>query len=231
MSELLTAAQMRAIEEAAISSGEVTGLELMERAGAGVVEAIFEEWPELRAKGRRWFSPWRTRRKAVVFCGSEKNGGIGFVVARLLRKRGWEVVLFHLFSEGRPQPDTWEKCKSWMNVGKIYPFSDQKWRDPLLHAPHPDLWIDAIFGSEESSELPDLVTRMFHRVYYEQNWCTAPVVAVDIPTGISADTGDAVESFHLLSDLTVAFHCKLPGHVTGDGPETCRKIVVKDIGL
>ncbi|MBO6899455.1 MAG: NAD(P)H-hydrate dehydratase [Shimia sp.] len=46
MSELLTAAQMRAIEQAAIESGEVTGLELMERAGQGVVEAIFEEWPE-----------------------------------------------------------------------------------------------------------------------------------------------------------------------------------------
>ncbi|PHQ93385.1 MAG: bifunctional ADP-dependent NAD(P)H-hydrate dehydratase/NAD(P)H-hydrate epimerase, partial [Marinosulfonomonas sp.] len=47
MTELLTAAQMRAIEKAAIDSGEVTGLELMERAGQGVVEAIFEEWPEL----------------------------------------------------------------------------------------------------------------------------------------------------------------------------------------
>ena len=47
MTELLTAAQMRAIEQAAIATGEVTGLELMERAGQGVVEAIFEEWPEL----------------------------------------------------------------------------------------------------------------------------------------------------------------------------------------
>ena len=47
MTELLTAAQMRAIETAAIESGQVTGLELMERAGRGVVEAVFEEWPEL----------------------------------------------------------------------------------------------------------------------------------------------------------------------------------------
>ncbi|GAB1363726.1 hypothetical protein MASR1M32_29620 [Rhodobacter sp.] len=47
MTELLTAAQMRAIEAAAIASGQVTGLELMERAGQGVVQAIFEEWPEL----------------------------------------------------------------------------------------------------------------------------------------------------------------------------------------
>ena len=49
MTELLTAAQMRSLEAAAIASGAVTGLELMERAGAGVVAAVFTEWPELRA--------------------------------------------------------------------------------------------------------------------------------------------------------------------------------------
>ncbi len=71
MAELLTAAQMRAIEQAAIDSGEVTGLELMERAGRGVVEAIFEEWPEFA----------QTSHRAVVLCGPGNNGGDGFVVA------------------------------------------------------------------------------------------------------------------------------------------------------
>ena len=65
MTELLTAAQMRAIERAAIESGAVTGLELMERAGRGAVEAILAEWPEL-AKGLR---------RAVVLCGPGGNGG------------------------------------------------------------------------------------------------------------------------------------------------------------
>ena len=84
MTELLTAAQMRAIEAAAIASGEVTGLELMERAGRGVVEAIFEEWPELA----------QTSHRAVVLCGPGNNGGDGFVVARLLKQWGWEVEVF-----------------------------------------------------------------------------------------------------------------------------------------
>ncbi|MBC7141672.1 MAG: bifunctional ADP-dependent NAD(P)H-hydrate dehydratase/NAD(P)H-hydrate epimerase, partial [Rhodobacteraceae bacterium] len=84
MTELLTAAQMRAIEAAAIASGEVTGLELMERAGRGVVEAIWEEWPELKAGSFR----------AVVLCGPGNNGGDGFVVARLLKEWGWEVEVF-----------------------------------------------------------------------------------------------------------------------------------------
>ena len=84
MTELLTAAQMRALEQAAIDGGEVTGLELMERAGRGVVEATFEEWPELRA----------TSHRAVVLCGPGNNGGDGFVVARLLKEWGWEVEVF-----------------------------------------------------------------------------------------------------------------------------------------
>ena len=84
MTELLTAAQMRAIEQAAIESGEVTGLELMERAGRGVVEAIFEEWPELA----------KTPHRAVILCGPGNNGGDGFVVARLLKEWGWEVEVF-----------------------------------------------------------------------------------------------------------------------------------------
>ena len=67
MTELLTAAQMRAIEQAAIASGEVTGLELMERAGRGVVEAIFEEWPELKA----------TSHRAVVLCGRATTAATG----------------------------------------------------------------------------------------------------------------------------------------------------------
>ena len=59
MTELLTAAQMQTIEMAAIDSGDVTGLELMERAGRGVLEAIFEEWPVLA----------KTSHSAVVLCG------------------------------------------------------------------------------------------------------------------------------------------------------------------
>ena len=64
MTEILTAAQMRAIEAAAIASGEVTGLDLMERAGRGVVAAIFAEWPQLQAGAGR----------AVVLCGPGNNG-------------------------------------------------------------------------------------------------------------------------------------------------------------
>ncbi|HPE24124.1 NAD(P)H-hydrate epimerase [Albidovulum sp.] len=221
MTELLTAAQMRAIEQAAIASGEVTGLELMERAGRGVVEAIFEEWPELA----------KTSHRAVVLCGPGNNGGDGFVVARLLKEQGWEVALFLYGNPERLPPDARANYERWFGMGDVHPFTDRETRDPLLCDPHPDLWVDAIFGIGQNRPLPELVTKMLHRIYYEQNWCTAPVVAVDIPTGLASDTGQSVQTFHLTSDLTVTFHAGKHGQYVGDGPLRCGKVVVKDIGL
>lgn len=80
--KLFTAAQMRALEQGEIAGGRVTGLELMERAGAGVVQAMLDEWPDLESGHGR----------AVVLCGPGNNGGDGFVIARLLQARGWEVL-------------------------------------------------------------------------------------------------------------------------------------------
>ncbi|MEL7000410.1 MAG: NAD(P)H-hydrate epimerase, partial [Pseudomonadota bacterium] len=103
MTELLTAAQMRAVEQAAIDSGEVTGLELMERAGRGVVEAILEWGPELATAPHR----------AVVLCGPGNNGGDGFVVARLLKQRGWEVEVFLYGDEDKLPRDAAENARLW----------------------------------------------------------------------------------------------------------------------
>ncbi|TKA95156.1 bifunctional ADP-dependent NAD(P)H-hydrate dehydratase/NAD(P)H-hydrate epimerase, partial [Cereibacter changlensis] len=79
MREVLHSAQMRAIEAAVLASGAVTGLTLMERAGAGVVAAIEAEGLLASA--------------AVVLCGPGNNGGDGYVIARLLQRRGLPVTV------------------------------------------------------------------------------------------------------------------------------------------
>jgi NAD(P)H-hydrate repair Nnr-like enzyme with NAD(P)H-hydrate epimerase domain len=63
MAAILTAAEMRALEQEAIASGEVTGLELMERAGRGVVEAILAEWPDIEQGSR---APWSSAAPATT---------------------------------------------------------------------------------------------------------------------------------------------------------------------
>ncbi|WP_270733079.1 NAD(P)H-hydrate epimerase [Shimia sp. Alg240-R146] len=193
MSELLTAAQMRAIEQAAIESGEVTGLGLMERAGQGVVEAIFEEWPELdtpkmahgtglRAKAARW----RLRRVAEtprfgVLCGPGNTGGDGFVIAKLLADRGLKVEVFFLGPPSKQPPDA-RKCavlwyKKFKQLHAIRPLGR---RDMRLAETKFDVFVDAVFGTGLDRPLPEEVVELFNNIRYERNWQTNRLVAVDI---------------------------------------------------
>jgi len=223
MTELLTAAQMKAIEQAAIDSGEVTGLELMERAGRGVVEAILEEWPAMAL----------TSHKAVVLCGPGNNGGDGFVVARLLKERGWEVEVFLYGDEGKLPPDAKVNCVRWREMGEVANGEDnyprQMWSANIV--------VDAIFGTglkrPISGKIFEVITStqetgdhgvdlpMAHTVNF---------VSVDLPSGLNSDNGNILNGV-MNANLTVTFHSEKIGHRLGDGSMYCGKIVVKDIGL
>ncbi len=218
MTELLTAAQMRAIEQAAIESGDVTGLELMERAGQGVVEAIFEEWPKLDTPGKR----------AVVLCGPGNNGGDGFVVARLLKARGWEVEVFLYGDPARLPPDAKANYERWLALGEVAtrdfmrePFSD----DDLRGADGVDLLVDALFGTGLKRPLCGFTTA--RSLVAEKG---GRVVAVDLPSGVCSESGRSLGAA-IAAELTVTFHLQKLGHFLGNGPELCGKLVVKEIGL
>ncbi len=217
MTELFTAAQMRAVETAAISSGEVTGVELMERAGCGVVEAIFEEWPEL-AK-----SPHRT----VVLCGPGNNGGDGFVVARLLKELGWEVEVFLYGDPDKLPLDAKVNYKRWLALGVVdgpLPNDESLDGEPLV--------VDALFGTGLSrapiGEFKSAIDRVSR--------CCAPeqVVSVDIRSGICADSGRDLSEVlvgKLPVGLTVTFHGAKLGHYLSDGAVTSENLRIVDIGV
>ncbi|UWQ76490.1 NAD(P)H-hydrate dehydratase [Leisingera sp. M658] len=244
MTELLTAAQMRAIEQAAIESGEVTGLELMERAGQGVVEAIFEEWPELaeeRGAGPSHSPEYLDKdekpRRAVVLCGPGNNGGDGFVVARLLKERGWAVEVFLYGDPDKLPPDAKTNYERWRESDAVRPLCEEV----IDAGGDADLAVDAVFGTG--------LTRPFldqGEIQNELNlWQAASrrgaaprVVAVDMPSGACADSGlylgyagenpfDSV----VMANFTVSFHRAKLGQFLSDGAVACGKIVVKDIGL
>jgi len=221
--ELLTAAQMRAIEHDAIASGAVTGLELMERAGCGVVEAIFDTWPDL-AEGVR---------RAVVLAGPGNNGGDGYVIARLLANRGWSVeVDFY----GDPQdlpPDARINRDRWCGVGgSAFPVTPQPGEHDLRFADAPvDLWIDAVFGTGLARPLPKVIVDAFDHIHSRRTGQIGRVVAVDILSGLHADTGARLSACPLVADLTVTFHAMKRGHCMAAGPQASGKVVVKDIGL
>lgn len=247
MSELLTSAQMRAVEQAAINTGAVTGLELMERAGLGVVEAIFEEWPEL---DRRGASPSRSPEdfgqeegdlRAVVLCGPGNNGGDGFVVARLLQEKGWSVEVFLFGDAKKLPPDAKANYARWRDLGKVLSWNDYEQRSGWGC----DVLVDALFGTGLARGLPDLGDLFWNMKDMVDCFEVEPghpmgrpaIVAVDIPSGVCADSGRAIahdgvdKIFSASAHLTVTFHKVKPGHFLDQGPARCGKVVIKGIGL
>ena len=233
MADLLTSAQMRAIEAAAIDSGAVTGLELMERAGEGVVGAVLAEWPEL-GQGAH---------SAAVLCGPGNNGGDGFVVARLLARLGWAVAVYLCGDPDRLPPDARANYERWAEIGAVTRFDCDRWPGYEFQS---DLLIDALFGTGLKRPFGGAEDLRHSMMEARDNFFAGPrsprlvaVVAVDIPSGLCADSGRQLvpegasgEAGEVLeADLTVTFHARKPGHVLADGPALCGKVVVTDIGL
>ncbi|WP_363318402.1 NAD(P)H-hydrate dehydratase [Marivita sp.] len=225
VTELLTAAQMRAIEQAQIESGEVTGLHLMERAGRGAVGAALAKWPEL-AQGRH---------RALILCGPGNNGGDGFVIARRLADRGWDVDVFLYGDAEQLPPDAKTNHDLWRAMGRVAPFEPAAIRG----CDRPDLFVDAVFGTGLTRPIPDDLA-MALDVRMMDDWTRGAAIrrlAIDCPSGLNLDTGlipssdeDAparVNSAH----LTVSFHSLKAGHKLGLGPKLCGDLRVVDIGL
>ncbi|MEJ2029415.1 MAG: NAD(P)H-hydrate dehydratase [Maritimibacter sp.] len=227
MSEVLTAAQMRAIEQAAIESGAVTGLELMERAGQGVVEAVLAEWPELaETSGGAAPTPPRyletkDKNRAVVLCGPGNNGGDGFVVARLLAERDWAVELFLYGDPDKLPPDAKVNYQRWRELGEVMPLDGE----PDISG---DLLVDALFGTGLTRPLVGVLSDIVQAVA-GQVGC-GRVVAVDAPSGLCMDSGRVLGAAST-AGLSVSFHARKLGHVLAEGPSRCGKLVVADIGL
>ena len=208
----ITAAEMRKIEQDAIASGRVTGLELMERAGQGVVEAIFEEWPGLqvsdwgasprrplvaRTNGASTDDPpeyfdQKENKKAVVLCGPGNNGGDGFVVARLLAERGWQCHV-SLFGDPDKLPsDAAANCSRWMEIGDVACSVDYEdpweWRDEALTISN-HVFIDALFGIGLKRPIAGILQACTGYVAESRRGWFSRIVSIDTPSGLDADTG------------------------------------------
>lgn len=218
MTELLTAAQMRAIEQAAIDSGEVTGLELMERAGRGVVEAILEEWPDMAL----------TSQKAVVLCGPGNNGGDGFVVARLLKDRGWEVEVF-LYGEVEKLPvDAKANALRWLEMGEVKSISLLPPFDS--HNALKTIIVDAIFGTGLTRNLVEQISKVIASANKLGLGARPRIISIDLPSGVCSDSGQLFEDA-FFCELAVSFHLPKRGNYLNEGSLRADYVVVKSIGL
>ncbi len=209
----VTARQMRKIDEVTIRDF-IPGIELMENAGAGVTEELLT-----------YFKPAKTTGITVV-CGKGNNGGDGFVIARLLKKKGRRVRVFLLGKAREVKGDAaknLKRCtKARIKVNEIDEASLPRLEDELLKA---GIIVDAIFGTGFEGRL-----RGIHRdVIQFMNDCPAVKVAVDIPSGVNASTGDA--ELAVDADLTVTMALPKMGHFLFPGKGYTGDLHVHDIGV
>jgi len=199
--DILTVAETAAADRAAIDAG-TPGFVLMQRAGAAVAQAIIDRW-----------SP----RRCLVLCGPGNNGGDGFVVAARLAQEGWPVMLALEGERAKLRGDAAEAAALW--TGPIARLAPTLVREA-------DLVIDALFGAGLSKQLGGVAAETLRAAELGP----APLVAVDLPSGLQGDTGRPL-GYAPRADLTVTFHRKKPAHVIEPGRELCGEVVVADIGL
>jgi NAD(P)H-hydrate epimerase len=200
--ELLTVSEMVAADAFATANG-VPSLTLMENAGRAVAR-------EIAAR----FSPRRT----LVLCGPGNNGGDGYVAARHLKALGFETTVGQLGARDVLKGDADQMARRW--DGPTEPLAP----DRLDGA---ELFVDALFGAGLSRPLDGLAREVALRL----NQLSAPIVAIDVPSGIQGDSPHPLGNVAIDADLTVTFFRKKLAHVLVPSRLYCGETVVADIGI
>lgn len=204
-SALYTAAQVRELDRRAIEDHRIPGYTLMERAGQAAFDAVRARWPDARRLG--------------VLCGSGNNGGDGYVIARLARAAGLQVWLVEAGDTARLKGDAARARADWAAAGG----------EPVAagaHWPGADVLVDALLGTG----LDRPVEGRFATLIDAINAAAPPVLAVDIPSGLHADTG-AVLGRAVRAAVTVSFIGLKTGLFTGEGPSHCGEVLFDDLAV
>ena len=204
---LYSAAQVRELDRLAIEEFAIPGATLMERAGAGAFAHLREHFPKAR--------------RLCVLCGPGNNGGDGFVVARLARTAGMRVTVCLLADEAKLRGDALNMVRAMRESGLS--FTPYPMDGPL---PEADLYVDALLGTGLKSTLRG----DFQTAVAALNASGKPVVALDIPTGLNADSG-AVMGVAVRAALTVTFIGLKRGLFSGCGAEYRGSLRYEDLRI
>jgi len=178
------------MDHMAIHEIGIAGIDLMERAGAAAFELLQQQWPAAR--------------RISVFCGSGNNGGDGYVIARLAREQGMTVNLYQLGDHSKLKGDA-------LTAAQRLAATDVEvnvWQDGT--SLECDVIVDALLGTGLSGE----VSTHYRQAIETINASGVPVLAVDIPSGLYADTG-AVLGAAIQASHSISFIAMKQGLLTG----------------
>jgi len=208
MIKVVTAKEMQNIDRVTISKFGIAGSVLMERAGLSVVDKINTLYPGS---------------KIAVLCGGGNNGGDGFVIARELYNQGRKVEVFMSSVPAKLRDD----ARTNFNIAKKFGvpvMPADKFLRKRISGHY--LIIDALFGTGLSQDVKGPLSDVIKKA----NRLSCPVMAVDIPSGISSDNGQ-VMGIAMKANVSVTFGLPKRGHLIYPGAEYTGRLFIEDIGF
>ena len=203
--ELYRACDVRELDRRAMETGGIPGIDLMERAGLESYRVLRERWPAAR--------------RVSVVAGPGNNGGDGFVVARLAAEEGLSVSVRLVGDAARITGDA---RTAYLRMRDATPSVDGV-RSP---AGDPDVIVDALFGTGLTRDVAGEVAEAVRAM----NDCAAPVLALDVPSGIHSDTGRVLGAA-VRAAVTVSFIGLKQGLFTREGRECGGEILYRDLAV
>jgi len=201
---LFSVAQIRELEKAALDVAGVSGIDLMHRAAKAAYQFMRQRWPAAR--------------RIAVLCGAGNNGGDGYALATLARKDQLECAVMAI-APPRPGSEAALAYAEWtLAGGKVLP-NGVAW-------PEADIYVDAIFGTGLARALDELTEGWIGRL----NASAKPVLALDVPSGVDADSG-AVFGEAVRATATITFIAQKRGLRTGAAPDFCGDLFVDALQL
>ncbi|MDQ7788126.1 MAG: NAD(P)H-hydrate dehydratase [Thermodesulfovibrionales bacterium] len=209
--KVVTAAEMRDIDRKTIKETGIPGFVLIERAGLAVVAMLKERFG---------------RRRVIVLSGRGNNGADGMVAARALHNEGWDVKVF---LSGRYESLRGDALQQY-SIARKCGVSIEPLEKFLMHHSlilnKPSLIIDALLGTGLDKNIGDELSDVIEVT----NNSAMPVISIDIPTGISSDTGQIMGNA-VLADYTLTFGLPKRGHFLYPGAEYTGKLFIENIGF
>ncbi|MBI5212226.1 MAG: NAD(P)H-hydrate dehydratase [Nitrospirae bacterium] len=205
--KVVTSQEMREIDRITIEDYGIPSLVLMERAGLAVASKVKELYPG---------------KKVIVLCGGGNNGGDGIVAARDLYSRGFNVHVLICAKKNELSPDCNKQYQIAKKIGMPIEFRSAVNAKDV----HSAVIIDAVFGTGLSRPVKGNLAGIFEFI----NNSEAPVISVDMPSGVSSDTGEILGEA-VKANYTVTFGLPKRGHYLYPGAEYTGRLFIEDIGF
>ena len=198
--------QVRELDRLAIQTAGISGFELMSRAGKEVFDWIGRKWPNTQS--------------LAIFCGAGNNAGDGYIIAGLALNAGLRASVYSLIDPENLKGDALLAYQNFIAVdGKVISFE----ADQVISA---DVFVDALLGTGLDRPVSGLYAEAIQTINHQAE----KVIAVDIPSGLNADTG-SVMGLAVKADATVSFIGLKQGLLTGLAAEYCGDIIYASLAV